>query len=82
MPASLSHMSNPDVQTLLTSGQVAAILHRSANTVSRWARTGELRPAAKVASGNRGLYLFDPEVVKQKAIDLALGPDYEQRKSA
>lgn len=69
-------MSNPDVRELLTSGQAAAILHRSANTVSRWARSGELRPAAKIASGNRGLYLFDPEVIKQKAVELALGPDY------
>ena len=66
-------MSKPDVQELLTSGQVAAVLHKSANTISRWARTGELKPAAKIASGNGGLYLFDPEAVKQKAIDLALG---------
>ena len=48
------------------------MLHRSANTISRWARTGELAVAARIATG-RGIYLFDPEVVKQKAIDLALG---------
>lgn len=66
-------MSNLDVRELLTSGQAAAVLHRSTNTISRWARTGELEPAAKIASGNGGLYLFDPETVKQKAIDLALG---------
>jgi len=65
-------MSNPDVPELLTSGQVALVLHRSAATISRWARTGELDVAAKVASGNGGLYLFAPEVVKQKALDLGL----------
>lgn len=75
-------MSNPDVRELLTSGQAAAILHRSANTVSRWARSGELEPAAKIASGNRGLYLFDPEVIKQKAVELALGPDFGQERKA
>lgn len=74
-------MSNSDVRELLTSGQAAAILHRSANTVSRWARSGELAPAAKIASGNRGLYLFDPEVVKQKAVELALGPEYGRKAS-
>lgn len=67
-------MRNPDVRTLLTAGQVAAVLHRSPNTISRWAKNGDIEVAAKIAAGH-GLYLFDPEVVKQKAIDLALGPD-------
>lgn len=48
------------------------MLHKSANTISRWARTGELAVAARIATG-RGVYLFDPEVIKQKALDLALG---------
>jgi hypothetical protein len=65
-------MSSPDVRELLTAGQVAVVLHKSANTISRWARTGELAIAARIATG-RGIYLFDPEVIKQKAIDLALG---------
>jgi hypothetical protein len=70
-------MQNPDVKELLTSGQVAAVLHRSTSTISRWAKSGELCPVAKVAAGN-GFFLFDPEVVKQKALDLALGTDHGQ----
>jgi hypothetical protein len=70
-------MQNPDVKELLTSGQVAAVLHKSTSTISRWAKSGELRPIARVAAGN-GFFLFDPEVVKQKAIDLALGTDRGQ----
>lgn len=67
-------MRNPDVRTLLTAGQVGLVLHRSAGTISRWAKNGDLEVAARIATG-QGVYLFDPEVVKQKAIDLALGPD-------
>lgn len=65
-------MSTPDVRELLTAGQAAAVLHKSTSTICRWAKNGELRPAAKIASG-QGVYLFDPEVIKQKALELALG---------
>jgi hypothetical protein len=70
-------MSNLDVRELLTAGQVAVVLHKSATTISRWARNGDLEVAARIASG-QGVYLFDPEVVKQKALDLALGSDHGQ----
>jgi hypothetical protein len=69
-------MRNPDVRELLTAGQVAAVLHKSPNTISRWAKTGELAIAAKIAVG-RGAYLFDPDVVAKKALELAL-PDRGQ----
>ena len=67
--------TGPDVRQLLTSSQVAAVLHKSRDTIARWARDGDLEPVAKIAVGNGGMYLFDPEVIKQKALDLALGPD-------
>jgi hypothetical protein len=65
-------MSSPEIQTLLTSGQVAAVLHKSPTTIALWAKNGKLEAAARIHSG-RGVYLFDPEVVKQKALELALG---------
>jgi peptidyl-tRNA hydrolase len=65
--------TNRDVRELLTSSQVAAVLHKSRETIARWVRNGDIKVAAKIASG-QGVYLFDPEIVKQKAIDLALGP--------
>jgi helix-turn-helix protein len=70
-------MQHPDVKELLTSGQVAAVLHRSSSTISRWAKSGELRPVARIAVAH-GVFLFDPEDVKKKAIELALGPDHGQ----
>ena len=72
MPAKVFHMSHPAVRDLLTTGQVAAVLHKSANTISRWAKTGELPTLGRIAVG-RGVYVFDPEVVKEKAMELALG---------
>ena len=67
-------MSKADIRTLLTSGQAAAVLHRSATTIARWVRVGELEAAGQIAVG-RGVYVFDPEIIKQKALDLALGAD-------
>lgn len=67
-------MSKTDIRTLLTSGQVAAVLHKSTTTIARWVRDGDLEVVAQIAVG-RGVYLFDPEVVKKKALELALGPD-------
>jgi hypothetical protein len=64
-------MSKTDVRTLLTSGQVAVVLHKSTTTIARWVRDGDLEAVAQIAVG-RGVYLFDPEVIKQKALDLAL----------
>ena len=67
-------MPKADIRTLLTSGQVAAVLHRSTTTIARWVREGELEAAGQISVG-RGVYVFDPEVIKQKALDLALGPN-------
>ena len=69
-------MSKTDVPELLTSGQVAMVLHKSVSTISRWVRDGTLPAAARVKTAN-GIYLFDPEVIKQKAVDLALGPEQD-----
>lgn len=66
--------TSPDIRTLLTSGQAAAVLHKSTTTIARWVREGELQAAGQIAVG-RGVYVFDPEVIKQKALDLALGSD-------
>jgi len=45
-----------DVRELLTSSQVAAVLHKSRETIARWVRNGDLEVAAKIASG-QGVYL-------------------------
>lgn len=66
-------MSNPAVPDLLTSGQAATVLHKSGATVNRWAKSGELPPLGRIAVGNGGVFVFDPEVVARKALELALG---------
>jgi hypothetical protein len=73
-----SVLMQPDVKELLTSGQAGAVLHKSTSTISRWAMSGELRPVARIAVGPHGVFLFDPEDVKRKALELALGPDRGQ----
>jgi len=78
MPANTLRMSNPAVRDLLTSGQAAAVLHRSSRTINRWAQSGELPSLGRIAVGN-GVFVFDPEVVKQKALELALGADRGQQ---
>ena len=70
-------MQHPEVKDLLTTGQAAAVLHKSARTITRWAKSGDLPPLGRIAAGN-GVFVFDPEVVKQKALDLALGRDRDQ----
>jgi hypothetical protein len=67
-------MQRPDVKDLLTTGQAAAVLHKSTRTVTRWAKSGELESLGRIAVG-QGVFVFDPEVIKQKALDLALGAD-------
>lgn len=62
------------VRGLLTTSQAAAVLHRSRETVARWARAGQLEVADRVPVGyGDGPYLFDPNVVAEKALELALG---------
>lgn len=68
-------MSNPAVSDLLTSGQAAAVLHKSTATINRWAKSGELPVLGRIATGNGGVFVFDPEAVKTKALQLALGRD-------
>lgn len=59
---------------LLTAGEAAAVLHRSATTIGRWAREGKIEVANRASAGaGGGLYLFDPRVVAEKALELALG---------
>ena len=65
-------MQRSDVKDLLTTGQAAAVLHKSPRTVTRWAKSGELKTLGRIAVAN-GIFVFDSEVVKQKALDLALG---------
>jgi Helix-turn-helix domain len=62
-------MQHTEVPDLLTTGQAAAVLHKSSRTVTRWAKSGELPTLGRIAVG-RGVFVFDPEVVKQKAFDL------------
>lgn len=68
-------MQHADVKDLLTSGQAAAVLHKSQRTITRWAKSGELQSLGRIAAGNGGVFVFDPEVVTKKALQLALGPD-------
>jgi hypothetical protein len=72
-------MSNPAVRDLLTTGQAAAVLHKSSRTINRWAKSGELPSLGRIAVGNGGSFVFDPEVVTRKALDLALGRDRGQQ---
>ena len=52
--------------TLLTSPQAGRILGKSARTVVRMADSGDLPYVQKLAGPN-GAYLFDPEVIAERA---------------
>jgi len=69
-------MQHADVRDLLTSGQAAAVLHKSQRTITRWAKSGELQTLGRIAAGNGGIFVFDKDVVTQKALELALGRDH------
>ena len=49
------------------------MLHKSRETITRWARKGDIAVADRIAYGNGGLYMFDPQVIAEKAIELAIG---------
>jgi excisionase family DNA binding protein len=52
---------------LLTTAKVATRFGVAPSTVSRWVKTGKLRPAVKL-DGQRGSYLFDPAAVDRWAV--------------
>lgn len=50
------------------------MLHRSRETIARWARQGDLPVARRIEGGyGAGRLMFDPDVVAEKALELALG---------
>lgn len=78
----MSIVRQVSTSALLTTTEVAGILRVSAKTVTRWADSGRLTFAQKLP-GERGAYLFDPEVVNHLAVErraelLAAAPEVAQ----
>lgn len=62
---------------MLTSPQCGALLGKSAKTVIRMAERGDL-PFVQKLPGPNGAYLFDPEVVQEKAMQQVLGEIHQR----
>ncbi|MFF2454996.1 helix-turn-helix domain-containing protein [Isoptericola sp. NPDC058082] len=62
-------MTHDDEPELLTSQEVAELLHRDRKTVQRWAAAGKLPYAAKVR-GQRGAWLYERRSIERFAEEL------------
>lgn len=62
---------------LITAAQAAIVLGVNFKTVIRMQERGDLELFQKI-EGPNGPYLFDAEVIKQAALDRALGHENEQ----
>lgn len=55
----------PQTTELLTSPEVAVLLHRSARTIHRLVADGKIIPSARVNSGRHGTFLFTRDEVER-----------------